>query len=82
MAFYEALGRNTERLQRLVESLLDFARMESGRKPYDLQPVDAGALASDVVADFQQRSSPGSAVTIEVDLDGSGAPASAPSRRR
>ena len=30
-SFYEVLGRNTERLQRLVESLLDFARMEGGR---------------------------------------------------
>ncbi len=54
-AFYEALGRNTARLHRLVESLLDFARMEGGRKPYDLQPVDAGMLAAQVVADFQKE---------------------------
>jgi signal transduction histidine kinase len=53
--FYEALGRNTERLHRLVESLLDFARMESHRKPYDLQPVDAAALVSEVVAEFQKE---------------------------
>ncbi len=54
-AFYEALGRNTDRLHRLVESLLDFARMEGGRKPYDFQPVDAGALTARVVADFQKE---------------------------
>lgn len=53
--FYEALGRNTERLHRLVESLLDFARMESHRKPYDLQSVDASALVADVVAEFQKE---------------------------
>ena len=67
-AFYEALGRNTDRLHRLVESLLDFARMESGRKPYDPQPVDAGALASEVVADFSAQRDPQS-VAIEVDLE-------------
>lgn len=67
-AFYEALGRNTDRLHRLVESLLDFARMESGRKPYDPQPLDAGALASEVVADFSAQRDPQS-VAIEVDLE-------------
>jgi len=52
-AFYQVLGRNTERLQRLVENLLDFARMQDGRKPYDLRPVDAGALTTKVVEDFR-----------------------------
>ena len=32
-ALYQSLGRNTERLRRLVESVLDFSRMESGRRP-------------------------------------------------
>jgi two-component system, OmpR family, phosphate regulon sensor histidine kinase PhoR len=53
-SFYDALGRNTERLQRLVESLLDFARMEGGRKPYDLRSTDVSALITSVVADFRQ----------------------------
>ena len=67
-AFYEALGRNTERLHRLVESLLDFARMESGRKPYDLQPLDVAALAADVVADFQREvASRGFAIELDVE---------------
>jgi signal transduction histidine kinase len=56
--FYQALGRNTERLHRLVESLLDFARMESGRKPYRLQPMDAAELAEQVVADFEKEAGP------------------------
>ncbi len=67
-SFYEALGRNTERLHRLVESLLDFARMEGGKKSYDLQPVDAGTLAAQVVADFQKNVGPGG-VTIDLDVD-------------
>jgi signal transduction histidine kinase len=52
--FYQALGRSTERLHRLVESLLDFSRMEGGRKPYDLRALDAGALVAQVAADFER----------------------------
>jgi len=52
--FYDALGRNTERLHRLVESLLDFSRMESGRKPYNLRPLDVGAFTTEIVAEFQK----------------------------
>lgn len=66
--FYEALGRNTERLHRLVESLLDFARMESHRKPYHLQPVDAAALVADVVAEFQKEGA-GSGFTIALAIE-------------
>lgn len=50
--FYRAIGRNAVRLHRLVESLLDFSRMESGRTPYHRVPVDAEALARTVVSDF------------------------------
>jgi signal transduction histidine kinase len=53
--FYRTLGRNTERLHRLVEALLDFSRMESGRKPYDLQPTDVSELASRVVEEFRHE---------------------------
>lgn len=50
--FYGAVGRNAERLHRLVESLLDVSRMESGRATYALAPHDASALAAAVVRDF------------------------------
>ena len=64
--FYQALGRNTERLHRLVESLLDFARMESGRKPYDLRRTDVSALAEQVVADFEKEAH---GFTIDLDVE-------------
>ena len=32
-SFYAVLARSTDRLHRLVESLLDFGRMEAGRRP-------------------------------------------------
>jgi signal transduction histidine kinase len=53
--FYSALGRNTERLHRLVESLLDFSRMETGRKPWRLEPTDAVVLAEGVASEFQKE---------------------------
>lgn len=53
-SFYGVLARSTDRLDRLVESLLDFGRMESGRKPYDLQPLDPAALAVAVAREFER----------------------------
>jgi signal transduction histidine kinase len=53
--YYQAQTRATERLHRLVESLLDFGRMEVGRRPYTLQRVDLGALVCDVVHEFQRE---------------------------
>ena len=70
-AFYEALGRNAERLQHLVESLLDFARMEGKRKPFDLQPLDAAELVAQVVTDFRREVEPrGFTVDLEVEAPG------------
>jgi signal transduction histidine kinase len=68
--FYQALGRNAERLNRLVESLLDFARMESGRKPYNLRRVDARALAERVARDFgTEVAARGYRVALDTDGD-------------
>jgi signal transduction histidine kinase len=52
---YAALGRNTSRLRRLVESLLDFARLEAGRRPYTLRPLAPAALTRAVVDEFQRE---------------------------
>jgi len=66
-AFYETLGRNTERLHRLVESLLDFGRMESGRKSYDLRVLAVEAVVAGVVEDFRREVAPrGIAVDLHV----------------
>jgi signal transduction histidine kinase len=54
-AYLHAQRRATERLQRLVESLLDFGRMEAGRRMYAMEPLDAALLVRDVVADFQRQ---------------------------
>jgi signal transduction histidine kinase len=54
-AFHEAQARATRRLTRLVESLLDFGRMEAGARPYRLEPLDAAGLVEHVVRDFRQE---------------------------
>jgi signal transduction histidine kinase len=51
--YYDVLRRESLRLHRLVEGLLDFGRMEAGRREYRLEPVDAGELVRGVVGEFQ-----------------------------
>jgi signal transduction histidine kinase len=51
---YLFLDRETNRLHRLVEDLLDFGRMESGRKQYRMEPHDAFQLVRAAVADFSE----------------------------
>ena len=57
-SLYSALSRNTDRLQRLVESLLDFARMERGKRSYDLSKLDARAFTSKIVGEFRKEAGP------------------------
>ena len=38
--YYELMARETSRLHRLVEDLLDFGRIEAGARVYDLKPTD------------------------------------------
>jgi signal transduction histidine kinase len=52
---FEALIRHTDRLVRLVETLLDFGRMEAGRSPYRKEAVAVCAWAQSVVADFNRN---------------------------
>ena len=52
---YDILARESERLQRLVESILDFGRIEARAIQYHLQPLDLKALVRDVVVEFQEH---------------------------
>ena len=52
---YEAQARSTARLTRLVESLLDFGRMEGGARIYHFEPVDCGELVRRVVEEFRNE---------------------------
>ena len=54
---YELLAGESERLERLVEGLLDFGLMEAGETRYRLESVEAGDLVRDIVAAFQRTAS-------------------------
>ncbi len=56
LAFYRMQSQAAERLQRSVESLLDFSRMEGGAKTYRMEAEDAGILAREAVDAFSTES--------------------------
>jgi signal transduction histidine kinase len=68
VAYYGALQRQTERLQRLVESLLDFGRLESGRSGYHLQPLDLRPMIEQITREFlDDPAARGHALSVETD---------------
>jgi signal transduction histidine kinase len=54
--FLEVVKTNTERLQVLVNDLLDISRIESGKATLAVQPLDLGEIAHEAVNDLGQRS--------------------------
>jgi signal transduction histidine kinase len=57
-SFYDAQARATLRLQRLVESLLDFGRMEAGAKLYRFEVLPVTALVDRTVREFRAEALP------------------------
>jgi signal transduction histidine kinase len=53
--YYDTLVHETSRLQRLVEALLNFGRMEAGARLNRFEEVDASELVERVVAEFQPQ---------------------------
>jgi signal transduction histidine kinase len=53
--YYESLLREAQRLSRLVESLLDFGRMEAGGREYRFETLNAGELVCRVAEEFGQE---------------------------
>jgi len=66
--YHGTLVRETQRLQRLVEALLNFGRMEAGARQYRFEEVDAADLAHRVAAEFEKEIAAGR----EIDLNGNG----------
>ena len=53
--YYAVLSAEAARLQRLVETLLNFGRMEAGAERYRMTDLDAGTLVQAVVADLEPQ---------------------------
>lgn len=53
--YFATIVRETERLTRLVNNLLNFSRMEAGRKPYVLVDTDLNTVVQSVMATFNDH---------------------------
>ena len=70
--YYDFLLKDSKRLHRLVEGLLDFGRLEAGKMRYRFEPLDASKLLREVVADFQGKVE-ASGFRVELKTNGSAA---------
>jgi len=68
--FYGVLGREANRLQRLIEQLLDFRRLDEGAVEFDMEAIDATAFVEGVAAAFRDDASAHGAA-LEVSTNGS-----------
>jgi PAS domain S-box-containing protein len=53
--FLEVVKANTERLQVLVNDLLDISRIEAGKATLAIQPLDLGEIAHEAVNELERR---------------------------
>ncbi|MCH7825861.1 MAG: HAMP domain-containing histidine kinase [Acidobacteria bacterium] len=66
-AYYQMIVRESSRLTRLVENVLDFSRIEEARVEYRLEPLEAGPWLRQAVREFQEEiADTGVAVVAEI----------------
>lgn len=53
--YYATILRETERLTRLVNNILNFSRMEAGKKQYHFNPIDFNSVVADVLETFSHQ---------------------------
>jgi signal transduction histidine kinase len=63
------IRRSVSGMHRLIDDLLDVARMESGAFTVDLHPCDLGALAREVIEQFR-RQAVNASLSLECSLEG------------
>jgi signal transduction histidine kinase len=51
----EYIETESRRLTQLIDNILDFSRIESGRKVYELEVADLGEIVADALAAFEVR---------------------------
>jgi signal transduction histidine kinase len=69
--YYESLAGESRRLQRLVENLLDFGRLQAGAPPFRRESLDLRTLVEQVVSEFRARLS---RPDCRIDVSGDDAP--------
>ena len=53
--YYELLAHETERLHRMVESLLSFGRIDAGAHAWKLEPADVDGIVQGIVQEFRRE---------------------------
>jgi signal transduction histidine kinase len=62
--YYATLVRETQRLQRLVEALLNFGRMEAGARAYRFEEIEAASLVHRVAGEFEAQLAAGRRIEL------------------
>ncbi len=63
----DLLVKETTRLSTMIETVLDFSRIESGKKQYDMHPAQVGDVVTAAVDAFQAQRV-GASMTLTVDV--------------
>ena len=51
--YYRVINKESQRLTQLINNILDFSRIEAGRKEYRFRPADVGAVVREVVESYR-----------------------------
>jgi len=51
--YYQVINKESQRLTQLINNILDFSRIEAGRKEYRFAPTDVGRIVSDVLEAYR-----------------------------
>jgi signal transduction histidine kinase len=53
--YYDVLLEQSERLSSLIDNILDFAKMEEGKKEFEFEMADVGLLLEELISTIQQQ---------------------------
>jgi len=51
--YYRVINKESHRLTQLINNILDFSRIEAGRKEYRFRPTDVGAVVGEVIEAYR-----------------------------
>ncbi len=51
--YYRVINKESQRLTQLINNILDFSRIEAGRKEYRFRPTDVGAVVGEVIEAYR-----------------------------
>jgi signal transduction histidine kinase len=68
--YYRVINKESQRLTQLINNILDFSRIEAGRKEYRFAPANVGRIVSEVLEAYRfQIEQQGFELTVDVQPD-------------